>query len=74
MAATATPDPSTGASLIELAISAGYAFGDQRWRLHAACAGVDPEVFLTGRGGSSEEALVYCPPVCGPVRVPHGCV
>jgi Transcription factor WhiB len=56
----ATPDSSTDASLIELAISAGYAFGDQRWRLHAACAGVDPEVFLTDRGASPEPALAYC--------------
>jgi hypothetical protein len=45
---------------MELAIGAGYAFADQRWRLHAACAGVDPEVFLTDRGASPEPALAYC--------------
>ena len=60
MAATATPEPRTGVSLIELAIGAGYRFGDQRWRLHAACAGVDPEVFLPTRGETPEEALSYC--------------
>jgi WhiB family transcriptional regulator, redox-sensing transcriptional regulator len=60
MAATATPEPPTGVSLIELALGAGYAFADQRWRLHAACAGVDPETFLPTRGASFEEALSYC--------------
>ena len=60
MAATATPEPPTGVSLIELALGAGYRFGDQRWRLHAACAGVDPEVFLPTRGETPEEALSYC--------------
>ena len=49
MAATATPNPPTGVSLIELALGAGYAFADQRWRMSAACAGVDPEVFLPAR-------------------------
>jgi Transcription factor WhiB len=60
MAATATPEPPTGVSLIELALGAGYRFGDQRWRLHAACAGVDPEVFLPTRGETPAEALSYC--------------
>ena len=60
MAATATPEPPTGVSLIELAIGAGYAFRDQLWRTRAACAGVDPEVFLTERGASPEPALAYC--------------
>ena len=60
MAATATPQPPTGVSLIELAIGAGYAFRDQLWRARAACAGVDPDVFLTDRGASPEPPLVYC--------------
>jgi hypothetical protein len=60
MAAAATPEPPTGVSLIELALDAGYRFGDQRWRLHAACAGVDPEVFLPTRGEPFGEALSYC--------------
>jgi WhiB family transcriptional regulator, redox-sensing transcriptional regulator len=60
MAATATPEPPTGVSLIELAIGAGYRFGDQRWRLHAACVCVDPEVFLPTRGEPFGEALSYC--------------
>jgi hypothetical protein len=60
MAATAAPEPPTGVSPIELALEAGYAFRDQRWRLDAACAGVDPEVFLTDRGASPEPAFVYC--------------
>jgi WhiB family transcriptional regulator, redox-sensing transcriptional regulator len=60
MAITATPEPPTGVSLIELAIGAGYAFRDQLWRTRAACAGVDPEVFLTDRGASPEPALAYC--------------
>jgi hypothetical protein len=47
-------------SLIELALGAGYRFGDQRWRLHAACAGVDPEVFLPTRSEPFGEALSYC--------------
>ena len=47
-------------SLIELAIGAGYRFGDQLWRTRAACAGVDPEVFLPTRGESFGEALSYC--------------
>jgi WhiB family transcriptional regulator, redox-sensing transcriptional regulator len=60
MAATATPGPPTGVSLIELALGAGYRFRDQLWRTRAACAGVDPEVFLTERGASPEPALAYC--------------
>ena len=60
MATTATPEPSTGVSLIELALEAGYAFRDQLWRTRAECAGVDPEVFLTERGASPEPALAYC--------------
>jgi WhiB family transcriptional regulator, redox-sensing transcriptional regulator len=60
MAAPAEPEPPTGVSLIELAIGAGYAFRDQLWRTRAACAGVDPEVFLTDRGASPEPALAYC--------------
>jgi WhiB family transcriptional regulator, redox-sensing transcriptional regulator len=60
MAAAAAPEPPTGLSLIELALGAGYAFRDQRWRLHAACAGVDPEVFLPTRGEPFGEALSYC--------------
>jgi WhiB family redox-sensing transcriptional regulator len=60
MAAAATPEPPTGVSLIELALGAGYRFGDQRWRLHAACAGADPEVFLPDRGASHEEPMSYC--------------
>ena len=60
MAAAATPEPPTGVSLIELAIGAGYAFRDQLWRTRAACAGVDPDVFLPDRGESPEEALSYC--------------
>jgi excisionase family DNA binding protein len=43
MAATATPEPPTGVSLIELALGAGYRFGDQLWRTRAACRGADPE-------------------------------
>jgi WhiB family redox-sensing transcriptional regulator len=60
MAAAITPEPPTGVSLIELALGAGYRFGDQRWRLHAACASVDPEVFLPTRGEPFGEALSYC--------------
>jgi hypothetical protein len=60
MAATATPQPPTGVSLIELAIGAGYAFRDQLWRTRAACAGVDPEVFLPDRGDSLDEPRSYC--------------
>jgi Transcription factor WhiB len=60
MAAAATPEPPRGVSMIELALGAGYRFGDQRWRLHVACAGVDPEVFLPTRGESFGEALSYC--------------
>jgi WhiB family redox-sensing transcriptional regulator len=60
MAATATPNPPTGVSLIELALGAGYAFADQRWRMSAACAGVDPEVFLPDRGESLDEPRAYC--------------
>jgi Transcription factor WhiB len=59
MAAAATPEPA-GVSLIELAIGAGYRFADQRWRLRAACAGVDPEVFAITRGQSPEPAFEYC--------------
>jgi hypothetical protein len=47
-------------SLIELALAAGYRFANQRWRLHAACAGADPDVFLPDRGASHEEPLSYC--------------
>ena len=60
MAATATPEPPTGVSLIELAINAGYRFADQRWRMSAACAGVDPDVFMPDRGESLEEPRSYC--------------
>ena len=35
MAAAATPEPPAGVSLIELALTAGYRFADQRWRLRA---------------------------------------
>ena len=59
MAAAATQDPSTGLSLIEFAL-AGYRFADQRWRLHAACAGVDPEVLLPTKGVPHDEPLSYC--------------
>jgi WhiB family transcriptional regulator, redox-sensing transcriptional regulator len=47
-------------SLIELALGAGYAFRDQLWRTRAACAGVDPDVFLPDRGESLEEPRSYC--------------
>jgi WhiB family redox-sensing transcriptional regulator len=60
MAATATPEPPTGVSLIELAIGAGLRVGDQRWRRRAACAGVDPAVFAIERGQSPEPAFAYC--------------
>ena len=60
MVANAAPEPPTGVSLIELALDAGYRFADQRWRLRAACAGVDPEVFLPDRGAPQEEPLSYC--------------
>jgi Transcription factor WhiB len=33
---------------------------DQRWRRHAACAGVDPAVFAIERGQSAEPAFAYC--------------
>jgi hypothetical protein len=33
---------------------------DQRWRLDAACAGVDREVFLPERGESLEAPRAYC--------------
>jgi hypothetical protein len=62
MDATATPNPPAGVSLIELALEAGYAFRDQRWRLHAACAGVDPEVFLPTRASRSGRR---CPTAAG---------
>ena len=74
MAATATPEPPTGVSLIELALEAGYTFADQRWRLRAACAGVDPEVFLPDRGALARRAAVLLPPLPGPVRVLGRCV
>ena len=60
MAAAATPEPPRGVSLIEAALGAGLRVDDQRWRVHAACAGVDPEVFLPTRGESFGEALSYC--------------
>ena len=60
MAATATPEPPRGVSLIEAALGAGLRVDDQRWRVHAACAGVDPEVFLPTRGEPQEEPLSYC--------------
>jgi WhiB family transcriptional regulator, redox-sensing transcriptional regulator len=60
MAAAATSEPPAGVSLIELAIGAGYAFRDQLWRTRAACAGVDPDVFLPDRGESLDEARSYC--------------
>ena len=60
MAAAATPEPPAGVSLIELALTAGYRFADQRWRLRAACAGVDPEVFLPTTGVSHDEPMSYC--------------
>jgi WhiB family redox-sensing transcriptional regulator len=59
MAATATPEPPT-TTLLELALACGFTVADQRWRARAACAGVDPELFLTDRGASPEPALVYC--------------
>jgi WhiB family transcriptional regulator, redox-sensing transcriptional regulator len=60
MAAAAVREPPTGASLIELALEAGHAFADQRWPMSAACAGVDPEVFLPDRGESLDEPRSYC--------------
>ena len=60
MATAAMPEPPAGVSLIEVALEAGYAFAGQRWRLRAACAGADPEVFLPDRGASQEEPLSYC--------------
>ena len=59
MVANAAPEPPTGVSLIELALDAGYRFADQRWRLRAACAGVDPEA-LPDRGAPHEEPLSSC--------------
>jgi hypothetical protein len=60
MAAAAVPEPPASVSLVELALDAGYRFADQRWRLRAACAGADPEVFLPDRGASHEEPMSYC--------------
>jgi hypothetical protein len=60
MVVNAAPEPPAGVSLIEIALAAGYRFADQRWRLHAACAGVNPEVFMPDRGTSHEEPMAYC--------------
>jgi len=49
MAAAATPEPPPTTTLLELALALGYTVTDQRWRARAACAGADPEVFLTDR-------------------------
>jgi hypothetical protein len=69
MAAPTTSDPPTGTSLLDLALGAGYAVGDQLWRARAACAGADPETFLTDRGAPLEPALVLLPGVRSPDRM-----
>lgn len=33
---------------------------DDQWRQHAACVGVDPDVFFVGRGGSTWRAKKVC--------------
>jgi WhiB family transcriptional regulator, redox-sensing transcriptional regulator len=60
MATAAAPDPPTNVSLLDLALEAGVAFSDERWRTTAACTGIDPQVFLPEPGTSLEEALRYC--------------
>jgi hypothetical protein len=62
MAATATPDPPVTTALLELAVAVGYQVTAERWRARAACAGVDPEVFLPGRGEHFKER---CPTAGG---------
>ena len=59
MAAAATPDP-PATTMLRARARVGYSVTDQRWRLHAACAGIDPEVFLPTKGETFEEALSYC--------------
>jgi hypothetical protein len=73
MAAPTTSDPPTGTSLLDLALGAGYAVGDQLWRARAACAGADPETLLTDRGAPLEPALVLLPGVRSPDRMSASC-
>jgi WhiB family transcriptional regulator, redox-sensing transcriptional regulator len=57
--AAAAPDHPP-VSLIDAALGAGLRVGDELWRRHAACGGVDPALFAIERGQSPEPAFAYC--------------
>lgn len=50
--------------------AAGWQLEPTPWARHAACAGVDPELFFPGKGGSARAARAVC--VTCPVQ--HECL